>query len=135
MKTSKTILVTAMVALGILASSPAAAHGHGGGVRFGIGIGIGYPGYWPGYYRDPYYAYPYYPYYPAYPVYPAYPAVVTVPAAPTTYVEQAPAQPIADSAPPSYWYYCADSKTYYPYVKECKSQWQLVTPQPPPQPQ
>jgi hypothetical protein len=63
----------------------------------------------------PYYAYPYYA--PA-PVYYA---------PPPTYVEPAP-------APQSYWYYCAPSRAYYPYVRDCPSGWQRVVPQnsPPP---
>jgi len=35
----------------------------------------------------------------------------------------------AAPAQSSYWYYCAESKTYYPYVKECPGGWQRVTPQ------
>ena len=27
-----------------------------------------------------------------------------------------------------YWYYCAASKTYYPYVKSCEEPWQAVQP-------
>ncbi len=34
--------------------------------------------------------------------------------------------------PQGTWYYCAESKTYYPYVKECPGGWQRVTPQPAP---
>ena len=32
-----------------------------------------------------------------------------------------------------YWYYCPDSRSYYPYVRECASKWERVPPQPPPQ--
>jgi len=39
---------------------------------------------------------------------------------PNTYVPPAP----------SYWYYCPDSKTFYPYVRQCASEWQAVTPSP-----
>jgi len=28
----------------------------------------------------------------------------------------------------NYWYYCADSQAYYPYVKECPGGWQQVAP-------
>ena len=100
--------------LGALASGTAAAHG---GVRFGIGIGV--PLFPPAYYYPPPYYYP-----PAY--YP--PAVVAAPPSPPVYVEQSPQQ----AAPPAeqYWYYCPDSKTYYPYVKECRSQWQRVPSRP-----
>jgi len=34
-------------------------------------------------------------------------------------------------APSQYWYFCNASKAYYPYVRECPSGWQRVTPQPP----
>ncbi len=40
--------------------------------------------------------------------------------------------PVAPAAPPTYVDYCAESKTYYPYVKECPGGWQRVTPQPAP---
>lgn len=66
----------------------------------------------------------YYPPYPRY--YPVYPPVI-IERAPPVYIEQAP--PV--SAPPaSYWYYCAASGGYYPYVKACPSGWQKVLPQP-----
>ena len=32
-----------------------------------------------------------------------------------------------------YWYYCRESEGYYPYVKDCPSDWVQVAPQPPPQ--
>jgi hypothetical protein len=89
-------------------------HGHGGG---GVGVVIGPDVWWgdpwwwgpPG----PYYGYPYYgdPYYGS----PYY-------AAPPVYIQQQPAPP------PAYWYYCPDSRTYYPYVKECASGWLTVVP-------
>jgi len=41
-------------------------------------------------------------------------------------VASAPAQP-----PEAFWYYCADSRAYYPYVTQCASAWQPVSPQPP----
>jgi hypothetical protein len=101
--------------LGTFASASAVAHGS---VHFGIGIGV--PLYPPAYYYPP----PAYYYPPAY-----YPPVVAAPAAQPVYVEQSPPQ----AAPPAEqsWYYCADSKTYYPYVKECRSPWQRVPARPP----
>lgn len=96
-------------------------HGHfRGNVRFGVNIDPFWG--WPFYYPSPYY----YP--------PLYPPVVTVPAPPPVYVEQGSA---IDAAPPAaaYWYYCADSRSYYPYVAECPGGWQRVAPQPPPAPQ
>lgn len=121
-------------------------HGHGGyyGPRVGFGLYIGgpgfygpsYPYYGPGY---PYYGSPYaYGYGPGY-YYP--PAVITVPSAPITYIEQPQAvQPVpqitpqpAPQAQQAWWYYCADSNAYYPWVKECASTWKRVAPVPSPQ--
>ncbi len=113
-------------------------HHHGGGYRGGrVGVYLGVPlaigaGAYYGY-RAPYYygGYPYgynYGYYP--------PTVVQ--SAPPVYIEQAPAAalpaPAADNAQAaagSFWYYCAASDAYYPYVKECPAGWQPVAPQPP----
>ena len=91
-------------------------HGHyapHAGVRFGLFVGMPLWYGWPGYYHAP-------PHYYA-------PTMITVPVSPQTYIEQAPA-----AAPqPGYWYYCADARAYYPYVKECPAGWQRVSPQPP----
>jgi hypothetical protein len=113
MKWMKSALALILVLFGVLVSAPALAwhHGHD---RFGVFIGA-----------------PIFPwYYPPYPYY--YPPAVAVPAAPPTYVEQGsePAQAPAQQ-PQGYWYYCADAKAYYPYVKECSGGWQRVVPQPP----
>ena len=86
-------------------------------VHFGVMIGP----YWgPGYYAPPYYYPPYYS-----------PVIVEQPA-PQVYVEQpsVPPAPVA-VAPASYWYYCAATKSYYPYARSCSSGWQRVSPQPP----
>lgn len=129
MKALRTVLGMALLLLAATASTPALAWHQGGGhARFGVYIGA--PGYW----YSPYYYPPYYsPYYPPY----AYPPVVVAPPAPQIYVEQgsaaatAPAPPQSQAAAPSnWWYYCADTKGYYPYVKECPSGWQPVAPQP-----
>ena len=42
-----------------------------------------------------------------------------------------PAQSSSSSDASHYWYYCPDSQTYYPYVKECAGAWQRVSPTPP----
>lgn len=43
-----------------------------------------------------------------------------------TYIERSsPVEPAA----PVWWYWCADARTYYPYVKECPGGWQRVAPQ------
>lgn len=76
------------------------------------------------YFGDPWY--PFYPY-PPYPprVYMPAPVIVT-PLAPPVYIEQ----PRPQTLEPGYWYYCNESKAYYPYVKECPGPWQKVPPQP-----
>lgn len=65
----------------------------------------------------------YWYYYPA-PIYP-YPN----PYVPPGYAVPPP----TGDAPPAtqYWYYCAASKAYYPYVSECPAGWQQVLPTPP----
>jgi hypothetical protein len=108
----KALLASALIAASVFAASgPALAHGH-----VHVGVAIGGPVFWPGYYP-----------YPA--PYPYYPPVVAVPSAPTTYIEQAPTQASSDGG--NWWYYCDASNAYYPYVKDCSSGWQRVTPQPP----
>jgi hypothetical protein len=130
----KTIAVSVLVLFGGLASGSAMAqhYGHGGNVRFGLSIGV--PLYGPGYYPAPYYPAPYYTY-PAYaypmPAYGYPPAAVS---SPPVYIEQG-APPAASASAPAQpqgeWYYCADSKAYYPYVRECPAGWQRVPAQPP----
>jgi hypothetical protein len=131
MNTFKTALIS-IAALGALAAATA-ADARGGfhhRSRVGVGVFVGaplYPYYYPRYYYPPaYYPGPY-AYYP--------PAV----AAPPVYIEQNPSAS-APSAPSqasgAYWYYCRDSQAYYPYVQQCASPWQQVTPQAgPPGPQ
>jgi hypothetical protein len=122
----QSILAVTMALIAMVASGPAMAQHHrGGGVRVGVHFGL--PLYWPGYYAAPYYPYPAY----AYPGY-AYPAPAYVYAQPPVYVERggghtaiAPAQPQGD------WYFCAQSNSYYPYVRECAGGWQRVPSQPP----
>jgi len=84
--------------------------------------GWGYPGWgYPGWdYAGYYYPPPYY----------YYPQAAAVPAEPTAYIERSDAY----SPPPQsqgYWYYCAEAKAYYPYVKQCAGGWQRVSPTPP----
>ena len=95
-----------------------AAHGHFHS-HFGIVVGpVWDPWYYPSPYSSPYY-------------YPPNPPIV-IERAPPVYIERDEAQPTP--APINYWYYCNASKAYYPYVKECPSGWQRVSPQPPNQP-
>ena len=100
----KKISMLVLAAAAALASGAALAHGR---VFFGVGIGVPILG-------------PYYPYY--YPPYYYEPRTVVVPAQPQRYIEQ--------SQPSDSWYYCAESKTYYPYVKDCPGGWQRVSPTP-----
>ncbi len=38
-------------------------------------------------------------------------------------------QPMPPASPASsFWYYCADSKMYYPYVRQCSTGWLKVVP-------
>jgi hypothetical protein len=112
----KATIILVLTLSGAVVSTTALAHG--GHVRFGIVVGA--PGYWYG--PPPYYYYP--PYY-----YPPYPPVV-VPSSPPVYVERNDLSSTPDRAG-AYWYYCADTKSYYPYVKECPSPWQRVEPRAP----
>lgn len=104
-----------LLLLGMPAITSAAPH-----VHVGVGVYYGPHAYYRPYYR-PYYGYygPAYYYGPGY--YYAPPA--TVYAEPETTVVQAPA---------NYWYYCASSKAYYPYVTNCPSGWEAVPAQAPP---
>jgi len=120
MKLTKMALALVMVLFGTMVTGSALAYGrHYGGpyhghVRFGVFIGA--PAFW--YYPPPYY----------------YPPVAAVPSTPPVYIEQGEAQAAAPAPEqsPAYWYYCADEKAYYPYVKQCPGGWQRVSPQPPP---
>ena len=126
---SKAVAVLMLLVFGAAASESAIAQHHGG-VRFGVNIGI--PLFGPGYYSG-YYPYPAYPY-PADP-YPgpdyAYPGPAMAPSG--AYAEQGYAQaaPAPAPAPQQDWYYCPNSKSYYPYVRECPGGWQRVPSQPP----
>ena len=104
------------ILLGVAAAVMVCASGVAHAAHVGVYIGGG------GYY---------YPWGPAYYPYPPAVAVpVPVPAEPQEYVEQgqygaAPAQ-AAPGQQSGTWYYCDDSKTYYPYVKSCSSGWRPV---------
>lgn len=52
------------------------------------------------------------------------PATAVAPA--PVYVERSPP---AEPPAPVWWYWCAEAKAYYPYVKECPGGWQRVPPQ------
>jgi hypothetical protein len=112
-------LLTALL-LGLTLSSAALAdrghfrgHGHFHHGHARLGIFIGGPLFWP--YPGPYYYYP---------------PVVAVPSAPPVYIERGDEEDVPAQGQ-AYWYYCADSATYYPYVKKCPSGWQRVPARPP----
>jgi len=117
MKPFKSLAPFLVLLTGAVATVPAMAHGPH--VRFGIGIGVPLSG--PGYYAPdypPYYGAPYY-----------YPPAVAA-SSPPIYVEEGNSQqaPAPDN---NSWYYCQESKAYYPYVQQCPAGWQRVPAQPP----
>lgn len=148
MKTKFSVLTGLLVSL-MLISNLAQAHppGHRGGWRGGVGVYVGSP--FP-FYGPPPFAYSYgYPYYPYPYAYGPPQVIVAQPPQPQVYIEQgsgvtstpdasvpAPAQPApttsaGNNTAQGYWYYCEQSDSYYPYVKECAAGWKQVTPTPP----
>jgi hypothetical protein len=101
-------------------------HGHSHGYwRGGVFIGLGaYGPYWP------YWGYPYSGY--AYPSY--YPYGTDPYYVPPVYMEQDPMLPrsAVPNNPGAFWYFCPDSRQYYPSVQSCQSDWQRVPSTPPP---
>ena len=89
-------------------------------MRYGIALGV--PLYGLGYYGG-YYPYPYTYSDPAY----RYPGWGV--AHPGEYIDQG--IPNEALQPQDDWFYCADSKAYYPYVRECPGGWQRVPSTPP----
>lgn len=111
----KITCLLSLVLVGIVIPSLTAAH-HS---RVGLGVYFG-----PGFYYSPPYYYPPPVYYPSQPV-------IIQQQAPV-YIEQIPQQ--VTPTPPQAagdWYYCASSKTYYPYAANCPEPWQRVSPVPP----
>lgn len=112
-------LLVATCALFPAASALAGPHGGHGDHSPAFSLHFGFPLGWyePHYYYSP----PPHYYYP--------PAVVVAPA-PQVYVQRS--DPPSDQAQPA-WYYCEQSRGYYPYVKSCPGGWKRVSPTPPPQ--
>ena len=96
----------------LFATSEAFAWGR---ARVGIYVGPYWGPYWGGYWGPAYYYPPPYYYYPP-----------PAPAQPQEYVER------IDPSEQGYWYYCDQSRGYYPNVKECPAGWRRVAPTPPP---
>ena len=63
--------------------------------------------------------------------YPPYRTVVIEPV-PLVYIEQAP-RVAPDNEATRYWYYCAETRAYYPYINQCPGGWIKVLPQVPAQ--
>lgn len=119
----------AALALGVLVGSilcanawAAPGHGHGHGHHFGhhhhggahVGLFFGAP---PLFWHDDWHDYGPYWYDPPYYRY------NLVPAQPPVYIERgaAGAKPL--------WYFCSDPQGYYPYVKQCSTDWRPVAPE------
>ncbi|MEO8136304.1 MAG: hypothetical protein ABI831_20305 [Betaproteobacteria bacterium] len=143
MKTGKLVLMTAALFSAVSLSGAAIADrgghsgGHGGYRGGSYQHGYGHAGAFiggaivAGALLSPWYYPAYYPrYYPTY-YYQPYPAVVEVTPQPNVYIEQPRVTPAAADAGNA-WYFCNDSRAYYPYVRECASPWQRVAPQPAP---
>jgi hypothetical protein len=160
MRSVRKFVVVIGVAVGLTLAfmcAPAAAHdsGHGGGGGGHAGGGHrsqsahaagwgGHGGGWGGHgwhhhgygccgwgfgFVDPFwYPYPWYPYPWIDYGYDYSYAYVAPPVAPMPPADSSAAPPAAPA--PSYWYYCPDSKTYYPYVRQCASAWERVAPTP-----
>lgn len=136
MTSLKTLAAAVGVAIGLIAvSEPASANGRHGGFGHGPSVSFSFghwggPGYWgPGYWGPGYWG-------PGW-GYAGPPAVVYAPAPePRVWVESNPAPvtpaPSSSTDPnaPQWWYWCASSRGYYPYVSSCAEGWQRVAPQP-----
>lgn len=151
MKKGLFAVMAPVLAIFAIASSSAMADGRGHGARsVGVWHGSAYPawrgyyGGWRGAYRAPaagfYFGGPLYggvwPYAYRYPYgygYAPYvvPYTAYVAEEPVVYVER-PAEggtPVAESSPPTSWFYCTDPAGYHPYVQNCSKPWLQVVPQ------
>jgi hypothetical protein len=124
----KILALCAAIATASLSAAPAHAHS---GWRASVVIGVplyrpwypgwGYGGYYPGAWGyGGYYGGYYGPY--------AAPPSIYAPASPTVFIERT--DPVAQAPAPAagYWYWCADSRAYYPSVPACASAWVQVPP-------
>ena len=106
------LVVVALLLIGVGSSEAGGRRHWHGGPRVFVGLGFG-PAFW--------HPYPYWYYPPPY-VY-APPTVIVQ--QPPVYVEQSTAPPAASApaAPPQYWYYCQPSGAYYPTAPTCSEPW------------
>lgn len=145
----KALIAAASVAIGLLTvCEPADARGsHGHGYRHGpsVNFSFGYwggPGYWgPGYWGPGYWGSGWGPGWGYWgPPAVVYAPSVIVPQEPRVWVESeqvssasplpAPQAPSVEPNTQQWWYWCASSRSYYPYVNSCAEGWQRVAPQP-----
>ena len=118
---SAALFAVLLAVAGAIASGPALASHGSSRISVGVGFGFGYP----------YWGSPWGPWGPwGYPYYPYYAAPVVVQQAPVTYIEQNSSAPSSPAADAGWWYYCDQSRGYYPYVRECPTGWQRVPPAP-----
>ena len=116
MKKTAALLASIAVLFGEVLCAEAGRH-HGFQHRFGhhrflVGttVFVG-PGWGPSWWWDPYWAYP---------------RPIVIQEESPVYIQQS--QPVPPP-PVAYWYYCPDSKAYYPYVQQCPTAWLKVIPQ------
>lgn len=122
--------------LALLMAGGAMAHGYARHPRSSVQFGfyVGDPWFYP--YPRPYY----WPRVYSPPVIVSPSPIYIEQSPPTVYIERpAPSvSPPVSNAPPAtsttfergYWYFCADSQSYYPYAKDCPGGWQKVSPVP-----
>ncbi len=129
----KLLLITLLAILSTSSAYAEGGRGHGWGRGGGWGGGWGWRGGWiaPALIGGAIaydLTYPYPVYASSYPVYEQPYTIYTQPA--PVYVQPAPG-PTANAAPAQYWYFCAASNAYYPYVSSCPNGWQAVPMTPP----
>jgi len=105
-------------------------HGGWGWSGFGLGVATGallsYP-----YYYQPYYPYYYDAYYYPYGYAPAYRPATEVIVRDSAYTHEPGYYEPARRSSGNTWYYCRESRAYYPYVRKCAGGWEKVPAVPP----
>jgi hypothetical protein len=119
MRTWKKSAAVAVAAVALLATSASAWSHDGWRYRGRSSVHLGFS------FGGPIYGPPVW--YPA-PAY-VYPPAVVIPPAPRVYIERDAPVVLHDNAP-GYWYYCRESDTYYPYVRDCAGPWERVPARP-----
>lgn len=116
------VLASALYGAGALADGWGRGHnrhGHGHGHHdrdhSSFRLYLGAPLLWSSHWYRPHY-------------YPSYPRTVVIQRQPEVYVQREVAA-VPSGTQQDYWYYCPDSRTYYPYAQTCPSPWLQVVPQ------